>query len=348
MKKQALSFSSGTMFFVFMTILAFFSMCLKPAEAQQTKEKKITLRIVYEQPITDRGHSLFKVWQERVNKTAPERLHIQYLGAYEVIPTFEQMDALRRGTVDMAVVAPTFYTGVFPDAMAIQCLGSVATVPEVRKRGMIDLMDKMHRAKLGVAFLGALWSGDHHVVLLKKPAPKGDITGMKIRAIPVQQPAVRVMGGAVTVIPPEETYTALQTGLLDGSASPSMLIPDYKYGEVTEYILYPLIPMSSWVPLLVRAEVWDGLPEDVKKMILDPLLEMEPQVHPFFANLENEIIDDLLRKGLKKTGALSEAEATPITKKMREAQWKAFVEDRADPAWLPQLNAIGKPLLGLD
>lgn len=332
--------------FFMLVVLTFVVIFVTPAMAQ--KQEKITLRIVYEQPITDRGHSLFKVWQEKVNAIAPQRLHIQYLGAYEVIPTFEQMAALRRGTVDMAVLAPTFYTGLLPDAMAIQCMGASLSVPETRKKGMVALQDEIHRKKLGVAFLGGLWAGDHHVILLKKSVPKADLSGLKIRAIPVQQPAVRTMGGMVTVIPPEETYIALQSGLLDGNANPCVLVPDYRYEEICKYIFYPLIPMSCWVPLLVRADLWDSLPQDVKKMILDPLLEMEPQVDPFFAKMEKDIIDNLVKKGLKKTGAATEVEDKEMTKKIVRAQWKAFVEDRADPAWLPKLNAIAKPVLAID
>jgi len=332
----------------FLTLMVMIVTVLFVSPALAQKQEKITLKIVYEQPITDRGHSLFKVWQEKVNAINPQRLNIQYLGAYEVIPTFEQVAALRKGSVDMVVAAPTFYSGLLPDAMAVQCMGAAVPVVETRKRGMVALMDEIHRKKLGVTVLGALWSGDHHVILVKKALPKADLSGLKIRAIPVQQPAVRTMGGTVTVIPPEEAYTALQSGLLDGVASPSALVPDYRYDEIAKFIYYPLIPMSSWVPLLMRADHWDGLPPDVKKLILDNVLEMEPQVDSFFQKMEQGIIDNLVKKGLKKTGAATEAEDKEATKKVVRAQWKAFVEDRADPAFLPRLNAIGKPALGID
>ncbi|MCK4784249.1 MAG: TRAP transporter substrate-binding protein DctP [Desulfobacteraceae bacterium] len=340
-----------TSFVSILVLIVFLAVCTMPTVAgavSPSKQKKITLRIVYEQPITDNGHTLFKIWQERVNAAAPDRLHIKYLGAYEVIPTFEQMEAVMRGTVDMAVVAPTFYSGLLPESMAIQCMGAGATVPEVRKSGMVELMDKMHRAKLGVTFLQGLWAGDHHMILLKKPVYKADLTGLKIRAIPVQQPAVKSLGGTITLVPPEEAYTALQTGLLDGVACPTVLVPDYKYEEITEYMFFPLIPMSCWVPVIVNASVWDGLPEDVKKIITDTLLELEPEVDPFFGKMEKDIVDSFLKKGLKKCGPTSEAEAKAAVSKQMKAQWKAFVEDRADPAWLPQLNAIAKPVLGLD
>jgi len=340
-----------TAFVSILVLGAFLAVCTMPtvAGAASPAKKKITLRIVYEQPITDNGHSLYKIWQERVNAAAPERLHIEYLGAYEVIPTFEQMEAVMRGTVEMAVVAPTFYSGLLPDSMAIQCMGAAATVPEVRKSGMIELMDKMHRAKLGVTFLGGgLWAGCLNMILLKEPVYKADLTGLKIRAIPVQQPAVKSLGGTITLVPPEEVYTALERGLLDGVACPTVLTPDYKYEEITKYMFFPLIPMSCWVPVVVNAKVWDGLPEDVKKIIRDELDKLEPEVDPFFGKMEQDIVDNFLKMGLQKCGPTSEAEAKAAVNKQRKAQWKAFIEDRADPAYLGQLNAIAKPVLGLD
>ena len=35
-------------------------------------------------------------------------------------------------------------------------------------------------------------------------------------------------------------------------------------------------------------------------------------------------------------------------KPMIKAQWKGFVEDRAEAAWLPKLNQLAKPILGID
>ncbi len=326
-----------------LVVMASMLLCVMPAKAQ-----KITLKIVFQVPLTDRPHSLLKIWLDRVNAAAPNRLHIQYLGSYEVIPVFEQMDALKRGTVDMAILAPTFYSGLLPEGMAIQCMGPKATVPEIRKRGMVALQDEIHRAKLGVTYLGGLWSGDHHIVMLKKPVYKGDLTGFKIRAIPVQQPAVRVLGGSIITIPPGEVYTALQTALLDGAATPITLAPDYKYEEVTGYLFLPMIPMSSGGPLLVNVKAWDGLPEDVKKIIIDPLLELENQVDSFFGDMENKIIDNFLKKGLKKCGPTSPVEAEETVKKMIKAQWKTYIEERVGPVWLSKLNAIAKPVLGID
>ena len=310
--------------------------------------EKVTLRFLYQQPRTDRGLSLFSQWQDKVNAIAPERLHLRYMGANEVIPSFEQLAALKRGTVDMAVQAPVFFTGAVPEGMAIQCVGAKLPVPEVRKRGMVALMDQIYRAKAGVSLLGGLWSGDHHMVLLKKPVSKATLSGLKIRTVPVHNPAVKLLEGTITTIPPEETYTALQTGLLDGAATPCVMAPDYRFEEVTSYIFFPLIPMSSWAQVLVKADVWDKLPADVKQIMTTSMIEMESKVDPYFEEMEKRILDDFQKKGLKKCGAATPSENDEITKKMIKVQWKAFVEERADPAWLPKLNQMAKPILGID
>ena len=49
---------------------------------------------------------------------------------------------------------------------------------------MVALMDQIYRAKAGVTLLGGLWSGDHHMVLLKKPVSKASLAGLKIRTFP--------------------------------------------------------------------------------------------------------------------------------------------------------------------
>lgn len=347
MEKRKIAISYVSIFLVLtMGLLAVMTVCSKPALA---KEEKITLRIIYEQPITDRGHSLFKIWQEKVNATAPERVQIKYMGANEVIPTFNQMESLRKGLVDMAVVAPTFYSGLLPEGIAIQCLGPVLTVPEIRKQGVLALYDKLLRTKLGVTLLGGLWAGDRHMIVLKKPVDKPDLSGFKLRAVPMYTPAIKLLGGTIMTIEAAETYTALQTGLLDGAVCPIVLAPDYRFEEVTKYIFYPLIPMTSWVPLHVKAELWDSLPSDVKKIIVDPLLELENQVDPFFGDMYKRILNDYERKGMKKCGPQTQAEIDELLKKIKKAQWKSLVEDRAtNPAWFSELDRIAKPALGIE
>ena len=93
---------------------------------------------------------------------------------------------------------------------------------------------------------------------------------------------MRLLEGTITTIPPEETYTALQTGLLDGAATPCVMAPDYRFEEVTSYIFLPLIPMSSYAQVLVKADLWDKLPADVKQIMTTSMIDMEKRVDPYF------------------------------------------------------------------
>lgn len=349
MKRQGLLIVSISLILILM--LAFVGACApqKPKEkAAPKKVEKITLKIIYAQPWTDRGHRIFKEWQDKVNAVAPDRLEIKYLGAYEVIPSFQQMDALMKGTVDMAVLSPTFYTGVVPEAMAIHCIGFQATVVELRKMGMLGLLDEILRAKVGVTCIGSLWAGDRHGILLRHRTDKADLTGRKIRAVSVHFPGIKALGGTVVTIPVEETYTALQTGVMDGCCNPVNLWPDYRLDEVTSYIFYPFLPIDVWTGLNANVKVWEGLPEDVKKIMMDNVLALEPKVDAYYQGLQNEVISSYEKKGMKRTGATSPAEEEVVNRKMIRAQWKEFILDRAEPKWLPRLNAMAKQVLGIE
>jgi len=118
--------------------------------------------------------------------------------------------------------------------------------------------------------------------------------------------------------------------------------------EVTSFLFYPLIPMDSFALLQANAKVWDRLPEDVRKILMDQVLELEPRVNAYFNKYVQDMYDGLIKKGIKRCGAASPAEEQQLLRKIRKAQWSTFVEERADKAWLPQLNAIAKPVLNLE
>lgn len=331
--------------------LAVLVVCTNPMPTQAQvprKQEKITLRLIYEEPITDLTSTVSKAWVDKVNASAPGRVEIKYLGAQEVIPAMQQFEAVKKGTVDMAYLAPLYYTGLVPEGMVGFCLGYKATVPEQRKMGLIALQDQIHRAKAGVAVLGVLWNASRHVVLLKKQVNKADLTGLKIRAVPVQKIGVEVMGGVVIQVPRPDVYVGLQKGLFEGTATPAVQVRDYREYEVTNYWLSPLFPTNCWVPIIVNASVWDRLPEDVKKIIMDPLLEIEQKVDPYYKDQDKEAIAFLEGKGLKKCGATSQAEIDDVSKRIAKTQWKTWIEERADAVWLPKINAISKPILGID
>ena len=118
--------------------------------------------------------------QKEANQKYPGQLVIDYKGAGEVIPTQQQVEALRSGLVDMILTAASYYTSIMPE-MDVMSLTTMKPWEE-RKAGVNDYLEKLHNAKANAHYLARLGSGDLFHVFLAKPVQKiADFKGMKIR-----------------------------------------------------------------------------------------------------------------------------------------------------------------------
>ena len=151
-----------------------------PAEA-----KKITLKAISAWPKNEPSVADdYLVFIEHANKKLEEKfpgqLEIRYLGGPEVIPTMDQPEALRAGTVDMYFGTDAYYKGIAPAANASKL--TQLTSWEERARGANDIFDEIHRAKLNSTYLGRLGSEvAFQMYLLKKVKTMDDLKGLRIR-----------------------------------------------------------------------------------------------------------------------------------------------------------------------
>ena len=83
------------------------------AAAQET-----TLNAVLFVPRNTTFGEIFVRFVEQANKDGKGLVQIKLIGGPDAIPTFEQGNAIRSGVVDMASVAPTFYTNLCPECDA--------------------------------------------------------------------------------------------------------------------------------------------------------------------------------------------------------------------------------------
>jgi tripartite ATP-independent transporter DctP family solute receptor len=101
---------------------------------------------------------------------------------------------------------------------------------------------------------------------LKTPT---DMKGLKIRTmnIPAHMETVKALGGTPTPIAWTEVYTALQTGVVDGSELPTVGTLTQNLHEVLKYITIDRHAFSSTF-LLVDEKWFKSLPKDLQNCIL--------------------------------------------------------------------------------
>nr|WP_319514956.1 TRAP transporter substrate-binding protein DctP [uncultured Cohaesibacter sp.] len=97
-----------------------------------------------------------------------------------------------------------------------------------------------------------------------------DVKGLKIRTVPAptQQELVKALGGAPTPISWPEVYTALSTGVVDGTKNGIVDITTMKFEESLNYIILDghAYMGGVWV---MNNDRFESFPDDLKRVIID-------------------------------------------------------------------------------
>lgn len=279
----------------------------------------------------------FFTFQEMIEERLKGKVKLTYLGGPEVVPAFEQFEALRNGVADVILGAAAYYTAQVPEASAM--LLARKSPQEMRETGYYDLMRKIHREKGGVVFLSNL-TGVPNVgfrLYVNKLIEQPDLTGLKIRVSPVYVPLVNGLGGTPVNMPTTEIYTAIERGVVDGFGSTYVGIMDFGLHEVTKYVVN--VPFySKDNALLMNAEVWDGLPEDIRAELDQIAKDVEDEMTKF---VEKKIIeeDKLLKDAGLEFIEFNEEQSKTYLDAAYETRWAELKEK--SPEYADELQKLG-------
>jgi len=229
---------------------------------------------------------------ERIQKEAdqkfPGQLVIDYKGAGEVIPTQQQVEALRSGLVDMILTAASYYTSIMPE-MDVMSLTTMKPWEE-RQAGVNDYLEGLHNKKANAHYLSRLGTGDLFHIFLAKPINKiEEFKGAKIRVSPTHVNFMKTLGVEPVVTPPAEIYTAMERSVVVGYIQPTASIRTMGLLPVTKYMFRPGFYQPTLL-VLMNLDFWKKLPDNLKKFLTEG---MEKGEHTTMANYEKRIQGEL-------------------------------------------------------
>jgi TRAP-type C4-dicarboxylate transport system substrate-binding protein len=142
---------------------------------------------------------------------------------------------------------------------------------------------------------------------------------------------------------PGEVYTALERGVVDGFLYPQgPAVIESKWYEVVKYVVSPTVPYDNCCFLLANAQRWDGLPEKVKKEVMDLLLKMEPQVYQWQTAESAKSIDWAIKQGYLKVTELPPPESEKYKKAAKDALWSLIT--KLDPENGPKFKEMDEKI----
>lgn len=297
--------------------------------------QEITLKAISAWPQGNFFSVNFEKFVAKVNAEGKGIVQINYLGGGpKVMPPFEVANAAKTGVADMVNVAGGFYTTIMPEADALS-LGNISAA-ELRKNGAHEYVNKLWGEKLNVRYLARSIDGVPINVFLRKPITKPDLTGFRMRVIPLYRPFMESLNTQSNLtIPPGEVYTALERGLLDGYVWPIIGLFDVGIEKQTKYRVEPGF-YNVEVGVLVNLDVWKKMTEQQRAFMEKAALWMEE------LNLANPKMVDEERKKHAAAGietiTLTGKDAQEYLAKANDSVWAAM--NKRSPEHGPKLRAL--------
>ncbi len=262
---------------------------------------------------------------DEVNRRGKGKVAIQFKGAKEVVPTFDQPEALVKGVFDVWYGAPNYWAGVVPAGYITEL--SPYPVPDNGPGSKLyNFMVKMYEKK-GVRYLGHFsgdpGTGNHFMYTQKKVGSIGDLKGKKIRVPPLTRFFVTAIGAEPVTLPPGEVYLALERGTVEGFSWPYFDgFNNFGWQEVSKFVIaHPLYRDGTGVNMNLKK--WNSLPKDVQKIILDSVRVVQIWSQGWISAYQSSQLATMTKAGMKVI-KFSKAEADKWAKTANESLWAHF------------------------
>lgn len=243
-----------------------------------------------------------KEFAKRANAKLGDKATVETYGSSQLGSDTEMLRKLKLGTIELALPS-TVMSSVDPIFALFEMPFLIKDHEHMAKVQKDDyIREQLTEAanKHGYVLL-ALWeNGFRDITNNKKPIVKPeDLEGIKLRT-PNGEWRVRMFkayGASPTPLPYSETFVAMQTGAVDGQENPLAQIYPAHFYEVQKYLSqshHVYTPVS-----FVSGRAWNRIPEDVREVLQEVALEMEPIALQYGAEMDKDLLEKLKEKGME-------------------------------------------------
>lgn len=282
-----------------------------------------------------------KGWFQQIDKATKGRIQIEAYFSETLFKAADAWKAVKTGVADIGWCFHGFWPGVTPLADVVSLPGLPVTSAKQGGAVLWKLQEKypeIQKEFADVKVLMPFTTSPYFIITTKKQVKTlEDLKGLKLRVIggpPVDQ--MKALGGVPLLIPMPDVYQAMQTGVLDGMASPWGAIEPYKFYEVVKY--YTFVPLFiGYFTMAMNKDKWNSLPSDVQSQIMSVsgLEGAKLYGYNFFDTVREPIYEQM-----KKGGYKIEEYTLPQQEQQR---WMEVGGKPIWEGWVKKMEAEGRP-----
>lgn len=222
-----------------------------------------------------------RIFAQKVEAATKGALKFEIYANSSLMKTNAQYSAMRKGALDMSLY-PFPYAGGEVHACNLGLMPCLVTnydqAAKWKNAKIGQALTKINEEK-GIKLISWVWQAGGVAARGKPIANPEDVKGVKIRGGSREMDLMFTAAGAtVSTMPSNEIYLGMQTGSLDAAVTSSTSLISFRLEEISKSLTANK-GRSFWFmlePLMMSKSIFDSLPADQQKAIMDIGAELEP------------------------------------------------------------------------
>jgi TRAP-type C4-dicarboxylate transport system substrate-binding protein len=308
-----------------------------PAPASAAEAKVIKISHQFPGGTIDKGDfrdRLVRKFAQEVEKRTNGQLKFEIYPGASLVKATQQLDALSTGALDMTLYPLAYSGGKIPEVNITLMPALISSYEQGHRwksapigKELARILDE-HNVKIitWIWQAGGVASRDRPIVV------PDDVKGLKVRgAGKSMDELLKAAGGAISNVPSNETYSAMQSGVLDGVWTSSGSLISFRLYELCKDVTTAR-DKTFWFmfePLLMSKSTYDSLTPAQQKIVTEVGASLEK-----FAIEAAKEDDQDLAKVYAKAGAkvhdMDEKTFLMWRKLAKESAWRNFEDNVKD------------------
>ncbi|MGM8211262.1 TRAP transporter substrate-binding protein DctP [Virgibacillus sp. W0430] len=265
----------------------------------------VTIKLGHGGAAGDILHQTVDLLSEYVEEQTNGLYKIENYGASQLGNERDLIEGVTLGTVDMTLVTNSPLGNFVPEALFYDLPGLYTDLDHVHSVADSDIVREYLAEKTlekNLRLLAVTDGGFRNITNNKHPIYDiADLSGIKMRV--QESPLIRatyeaIPGVSPTPIPIGDLYSSLEQGIIDAQENPAILINDFKFAEVQDYLT---LTGHSFFPrhIFINEDLWQTFPEEVQKVFIDGTKKAEEFKNNYYETENVKVIKDLEKQGME-------------------------------------------------
>lgn len=285
--------------------------------AKDSEEKIIRLNYSIFFPPTHIHTKLAQDWADEIAKRSSGRVQIRLFSGGILTKADQCYSGVVDGISDIGMSSFAYTRGRFPLLEGLDLpLGYYDGISATRVAN--EMLAKYQPKELKSTHILFLHAHGPGVLASRKPVRSlKDAEGLSCRGTGFSAKIVDLLGGNSIGMPQNDTYEALQKGVVEATFCPIETLKGWKQGEVINYVTKtPAIGYTTAMFVTMNLERWNSLPPEIKKIFEEVSEEWIDKHGKAWNDADNDAVKMIEEMG-KETIVLTEEETQKWQEKVR-------------------------------